>query len=61
MKGREGDGFKKQKMMEVEAGNKLLEFEREKQSQADKRISEALDEIKNVKSQLFKIGKDQKI
>ena len=59
--GKIGNGLKHQDMMEVEAGNKLAEFGRQRQSQADKRITEVLDEINKVESQLFKIGKDKKL
>ena len=36
--------------MEVEVGNKLAEFGRQRQSQADKRMAEGLDEINKVES-----------
>ena len=56
-----GDGLKNWDVMEVKAWNKPVEFIREKQSHADKRMSEVIDEITKVESQLLNVGKDKKL
>ena len=43
-------------MMEVEVGNKLIEVGREKQSEANERLSEILEEINNAERQLYKLS-----
>ena len=55
-----GDGLKNQDMTEAEARNKLVEYGREKQSQAGKRMSKVIGEINKVDCQLFQTGKDKK-
>ena len=45
----------KQDMMEVEAGYKLVEFGKDKQSEATSKISRIMDERNKVERELFKL------
>ena len=54
------NGLKVNDMMEVQAGNKLIEFGRQQQSEANKKLSEISDERDKIESQLFKISKAKK-
>ena len=45
----------KQDMMEVEAGYKLLEFDKDKQSESTSKISRIMDKRNKVERELFKL------
>ena len=47
-------------MMEGQAGNKLIEFGRQQQCEANKKLSEISRERDKVESQLFKVSKTRK-
>ena len=47
-------------MMDVQAGNKLIEFAREQWSEANKKISMILGERDKIDSHLFKMIKTKK-
>ena len=56
------NALKVQDMMEVEAGYKLVEFGKEKQTQATNKVSDIMDERNKVEKELFKLtgGKKSK-
>ena len=49
------DGLKSHNMMEVEARQKLIEFGREKQMEAKKRLNETSEERDRIEAELLKI------
>ena len=54
------NGLKTNSMMKAQAGNKLREFGRQQQCEANKKLSEISGERDKIESQLFKISKAQK-
>ena len=54
------NGLKANDMMEVQAGNKLIEFGRQQQCEATKWLSEISGERNKIESWLFKISKAKK-
>ena len=55
------EGLKSHNMMEVEAGQKLIEFGREKQMDAKKRLNETSEERDRIEAELFKIKDSKKL
>ena len=54
------NGLKASDMMKVQAGNKLIEFGRQQQCEANKKLSDISGETDKIESQLFIISKAKK-
>ena len=54
------NALKVQDMMEVEAGYKLVEFGKEKQTEATNNMSDIMDERNKVEKELFKLTQAKK-
>ena len=55
------DGLKSHNIIEVEAGEKLIEFGREKQMEAKKKLNETSEERDRIEAELFKIKDSKKL
>ena len=55
------EGLKVNDMMKVEAGQKLIEFGREKQIEANKRLDEILEERDRIEAELFRLQDSKKL
>ena len=54
-------GLKVNDMMKVEAGQKLIEFGREKQIEANKRLDEISEERDRIEAELFRLQDSKKL
>ena len=55
------EGLKSHNIMEVEVGQKLIEFRKEKQMEAKKRLNETSEERDRIEAELFKINDSKKL